>query len=229
MAGYVNDMDAITEITPQHPHWPVGLRDMSKGMPQRLWVRGATSALALPAVALVGSRASTEIGNFNARRIADECGDAGFAIVSGLAFGIDSAAHSAAVSRRMPTVAHLACGVDRVYPSAHHGLAESILTAGGALVSAYPPGSTPTRERFLERNGLIVTHARVTAVVEAGFRSGTLNAARQAREAGRPVGAVPGPEEVAQYAGCNALIRDGHAHPVTSGAELLALIPQERG
>ncbi len=223
------DMDAITEITPQHPHWPAGLRDLNERMPQKLWVRGETAVLALPAVALVGSRASTAQGNVNARHIADTSSDAGFAVISGLAYGIDAAAHSAAVSRRMPTVAYLATGVDRVYPAGHDDLAQSIVDAGGALVSAYPPGSAPTRERFLERNGLIVTHARVTAVVEAGFRSGTLNAARQAREAGRPVGAVPGPEEVAQYGGCNALIRDGHAHPITSGAELLALIPQERG
>lgn len=222
-------MDAITEITPEHPHWPAGIRDLNDRMPRRLWVRGATAVLALPAVALVGSPASTPFGNFNARRIADECGDAGYAIVSGLAFGIDAAAHSAAVCRRMPTVAYLATGVDRVYPAGHHDLALAIVDSGGALVSAYPPGAAPTRERFLERNGLIVANARAIAVVEAGFRSGTLNAARQAREAGRPVGAVPGSEEVAQYAGCNALIHDGHAAPITSGAELLALIPQERG
>ncbi|MEW1960961.1 DNA-processing protein DprA [Microbacterium sp. NPDC077644] len=222
-------MDTINEITPQHPHWPAGLRDLNERMPQRLWVRGATAVLALPGVALVGARASTSVGNVNARQIADECGDAGFAIVSGLAYGVDAAAHSAAVSRRMPTVAYLAAGVDRVYPAAHHDLAQSIVDSGGALVSAYSPGSTPTRERFLERNGLIVTHSRAIAVVEAGFRSGTLNAARQAREAGRPVGAVPCSEEVAQHAGCNALIRDGHATPISSGAELLALIPQERG
>lgn len=222
-------MDAITEITPQHPHWPAGLLDLNERMPQRLWVRGATAVLALPAVALVGSRASTQIGNFNARRIADACGDEGYAIISGLAYGIDAAAHAAAVSRRMPTVAYLAAGVDRVYPSAHDDLAQSIVDSGGAVVSAYPPGAAPTRERFLERNGHIVTHARAVAVVEAGFRSGTLNAARQAREAGRPVGAVPGSEEVAQYAGCNALIRDGHATPITTGAELLALIPRGLG
>lgn len=221
------DMDAITEITPQDPHWPAGLRDLNERMPQRLWVRGATAVLALPGVALVGSRASTPQGNANARQIADRCGDAGFAVISGLAYGIDAAAHSSAVSRRMPTVAYLATGVDRVYPAGHYDLAQAIVDSGGALVSAYPPGSAPTRERFLERNGLIVTHARATAVVEAGFRSGTLNAARQAREAGRPVGAIPGPEELAQSVGCNALIRDGHASPITTGDELLALIPHE--
>lgn len=221
-------MDAITEITPEHPHWPAGIRDLNDRMPRRLWVRGATAVLALPAVALVGSRASTPSGNVNARRIADECGDAGYAIVSGLAYGIDAAAHSAAVARKVPTIAHLATGVDRIYPSGHEDLAQAIIDSGGALVSAYPPGSTPTRERFLERNGLIVTHARATVVVEAGFRSGTLNAVRQAREAGRVLGAVPGSEESAQAAGCNALIREGKASPIHSGAELIALIPQGR-
>ena len=77
-------MDAITEITPQHPHWPAGLLDLNERMPQSLWVRGATAVLALPGVALVGSRASTPQGNANARHIADRCGDAGFAVISGL-------------------------------------------------------------------------------------------------------------------------------------------------
>ena len=135
------DMDAITEITPQHPHWPAGLRDLNERMPQRLWVRGATAVLALPGVALVGSRASTAQGNVNARQIADRSGDAGFAVISGLAYGIDAAAHSTAVSRQMPTVAYLATGVDRIYPAGHQDLAQAIVDSGGALVSAYPPGS----------------------------------------------------------------------------------------
>ena len=168
------DMDAITEITPQHPHWPAGLRDLNERMPQRLWVRGATAVLALPGVALVGSRASTAQGNVNARQIADRSGDAGFAVISGLAYGIDAAAHSTAVSRQMPTVAYLATGVDRIYPAGHQDLAQAIVDSGGALVSAYPPGSAPPRERFLERNGLNVTHAPATAVVEAGWYLGSV-------------------------------------------------------
>ena len=156
-----------------------------------------------------------------ARELGAGLAERGFAVVSGAAYGIDAAAHEGALVARGTTVAVLAGGIDRAYPAGHAGLLDRI-GRDGAVVSEVPPGSAPTRWRFLSRNRLIATLARGTVVVEAGLRSGSGNTARHAREARRVVGAVPGPVTSAASAGCHVLIRDG-AELVTDVGEVVEL------
>ena len=133
---------------------------------------------------------------------------AGFTVVSGAAIGVDGAAHRGALAAAGPTVAVLACGIDRSYPAAHEALLDRI-AATGLVVSEYPPGSVPARHRFLVRNRLIAGLAAGTVVVEAGFRSGAQRTAADARALGRPVMAVPGPVTSGRSAGCHRMIREG--------------------
>jgi DNA processing protein len=142
--------------------------------------------------------------------------------VSGLAYGIDAAAHRAAMATGR-SMAIVAGGLDRAYPQGNDRLM-SALCHEGAVVSEVPPGSAPTRSRFLQRNRLIAAVSGGTVVVEAALRSGALNTARTAFALGRPVGAVPGPVTSAGSAGCHELVRDGRAVLVTDAAEVVDLV-----
>ncbi len=178
--------------------------------PIALWVRGS-GALAErcdQAAAIVGARAATGYGLHMAGELGAGLAAAGFTVVSGAAIGIDGAAHRGALAAAGPTVAVLACGVDRSYPAAHEALLE-LIAAEGLVVSEYPPGSVPARHRFLVRNRLIAGLAAGTVVVEAGLRSGAQRTAADARALGRPVMAVPGPATSGRSAGCHGMIRDG--------------------
>ena len=148
--------------------------------------------------------------------------DRGFAVVSGAAYGIDGMAHRAALASHGHTIAFLAGGVDRFYPSGHDALLTRIVEHG-LVASELPCGSAPTRWRFLQRNRLIAASSLATIVVEAGWRSGALNTAHHAQEAGKPVGAVPGPVSSAASAGCHKLVREGGATVVTTAAEMAEL------
>jgi DNA processing protein len=143
-------------------------------------------------------------------------------VVSGAAYGIDACAHRGALSAGGATVAVLACGVDRPYPRGNEELIERI-AAEGAVVSEVPPGSSPTRWRFVTRNRLIAALSGVTVVVEAGWRSGASITAREAGDLGREVAAVPGPVTSATSAGCHRLLREG-AVCVTDVGEVLELL-----
>jgi DNA processing protein len=154
--------------------------------------------------------------------IADGLAARGFTVVSGAAYGIDGAAHRAALAARGPTVAVLACGADRAYPAAHRHLIDQV-AGGGAVVSEVPIGCAPYRSRFLARNRLIATLARATVVVEANLRSGSLTTARAALDHHLPVGAVPGPVTSTTSAGCHALLRETDAVLVTDAAEVAEL------
>ena len=145
-------------------------------------------------------------------------GERRFTIVSGAAFGIDAAAHRGALATGATTIAVLAGGVERPYPSSHAALIARIVEVG-AVVSEVAPGSAPTKTRFLQRNRMIATMSRGTVVVEAGLRSGSLNTARTAAEHGRVVVAVPGPVTSMMSAGCHEAIRSGMAQLVTDAAE----------
>lgn len=150
--------------------------------------------------------------------------DRGYAIVSGAAYGIDGMAHRAALASGGRTVAFLAGGVDRFYPSGHDALLNRIVETG-LVVSELPCGQPPTRWRFLQRNRLIAASSLATVVLEAGWRSGSLNTANHARDLGRPIGAVPGPVTSAASAGCHQLVREGHAQLVTNADEMAELAP----
>jgi DNA processing protein len=175
----------------------------------------------------VGARAATGYGEHVTIEASSGLVDRGFAIVSGAAYGIDGAAHRAALASRGTTIAVLAGGLDRFYPSGHEQMLTRIIDRG-VVVAEVPPGTTPTKWRFLLRNRLIAALGSATVVVEAGWRSGSLNTAGHAGTLGRPLGAVPGPVTSAASAGCHRLLREFAAVCVTTAdemAELAAVAP----
>lgn len=216
----------VALAVPGDPEWPEGLGDLAEFAPIALWVRGDRGRLGSldRGVAIVGARAATGYGEHVAVELAAGLADRGYAIVSGAAYGIDGAAHRAALASRADTVAFLAGGLDRFYPSGHEALLARIIERGAA-VSEVPCGVAPTKWRFLQRNRLIAAASRATVVVEAGARSGSLNTAGHAAALGRPLGAVPGPITSSASAGCHRLLREYDAVCVTTADEVAELAP----
>ncbi|WP_181275835.1 DNA-processing protein DprA [Brevibacterium oceani] len=208
--------------------WPSMLDDLGPAAPLGLWVRGAAElgVVLTRAVAVVGARAASNYGTKCASDLAWDLASRGITVVSGGAFGIDAAAHRAAIAREAPTVAFMAGGVDRFYPAANADLFEQIL-ATGAIVSETAPGMTPMRHRFLLRNRLIAASAQVSVIVEAGWRSGALNTARHALELSRQVAAFPGSVYSASSTGAHRLVREHEAELVTCCDDVVALIDDE--
>ena len=199
---------AGTQLVPfTDPRFPALLREIDDP-PAALFVMGQAESLAEPQVAIVGSRAATPLGRSTAADFARALNRRGLCITSGLAEGIDAAAHEAALDSGGPTVAVCANGLDRVYPRRHEKMAARI-AAGGALVSENPPGIDLQQWMFPRRNRLISGMAAGVLVVEAAARSGALITARSAAEQGREVFAVPGSIFSPQSRGCHALIRNG--------------------
>lgn len=211
-------------LVPGHPLWPAGVDDLGPHAPLALWMRGTPeAALAVSrSVALVGARAATGYGEHVAMEASAGLVDRGYSIVSGAAYGIDGMAHRAALASDGMTVAFLAGGVDRFYPSGHDALLTRIV-ATGAVISELPCGAPPTKWRFLQRNRLIAASSLATIVLEAGWRSGSLNTAGHAASLGRPLGAVPGPITSAASTGCHRLIREFDATLVTTAEEMAEL------
>jgi DNA processing protein len=178
------------------------------GPPAQLYVVGDPEILHLPALAIVGSRNPTSGGARNAFEFARHLGSTGFCIVSGLAQGIDAAAHRGALAAGSPTIAFLGHGIDRVYPACNRDLAHEV-ARHGALVSEFPLGTAPNRALFPQRNRLISGISLGTLVVEAARRSGSLITARLAAEQGREVFAIPGSIHNPLSRGCHQLIRQG--------------------
>ncbi len=217
---------AVRLLVPGDPSWPAGVDDLGFHAPLALWLRGKESVLATAAasIALVGARAATGYGEHVAMEASAGLVDRGYTIVSGAAYGIDGMAHRAALASSGRTIAVLAGGVDRFYPSGHEALLTRIVDEG-AVISELPCGAAPTKWRFLQRNRLIAAASRATIVLEAGWRSGSLNTAGHAAALGRPLGAVPGPVTSAASAGCHRLIRDFGALCVTNPDEMAELAP----
>ncbi|TLM85034.1 DNA-protecting protein DprA [Pseudarthrobacter sp. NamE5] len=214
-------------ITPADELWPTQLADLGIQEPICLWWRGQEQQLPTVAasVAVVGSRDSTSYGAAVTGDIAYSLAQRGLTVVSGGAYGIDAHAHRAALagaSSTVPTIAVMAGGVDRFYPSGNEDLLRAVCNQG-AVLAEVPPGSAPTRYRFLQRNRIIAALSAVTVVVEARWRSGALNTAHHAETLGRAVGAVPGSVHSANSAGCHRLLRDGGAVCVTDAAEIAEL------
>lgn len=211
--------------TPGDAQWPTGVDDLGVHAPPALWWRGrAESMQAMQrSIALVGARAATGYGEHVAMEASAGLVERGFTIVSGAAYGIDGMVHRAALASEGVTIAFLAGGVDRFYPSGHEALLSSIVETG-AVVSELPCGSAPTKWRFLQRNRLIATASQATVILEAGQRSGSLNTAGHAAAAGRPLGAVPGPVTSPASAGCHRLLREFDARCVSNAAEMAELI-----
>lgn len=203
--------------------WPEGLGDLDVHQPVLLWARGDADVLAAgTAAAIVGARAATGYGENVAAELAGDLASGGTLIVSGGAYGIDGAAHRAAFGVGGATAAFLAGGVDRAYPIGHQQLFDRIRQSG-VVLSEVPCGSAPTKWRFLARNRLIAASTLATVVVEAGWRSGTLNTAGHASSLARPIGAVPGPITSAASAGCHRLLREYDAVCVTSARDVREL------
>ena len=213
-------------VIPEDAEWPDSLEDLGAESPLCLWIRGEDRLAPMKhTVAVVGSRDATGYGLSVAGELSKGLADRGLTIVSGGAYGIDGQAHRAALassSHALPTVAVMAGGVDRYYPSGHEDLLREIARRG-LMVSELPPGASPTRHRFLKRNRLIAALSSLTVVVEARWRSGALSTARRAVEIGRLVAAVPGSVYSANSAGCHRLLREG-ALCVTDEKEAFELI-----
>src|SRR3954451_15574531 len=207
--GYL--LHALTLATAEEPEDPQHQAERTKALvpPVALWVRGQPrlDELADRSVAIFGSRAATAYGEHVAGEFGYHLAERGWTVVSGGAYGIDAAAHRGALAAEGPTVAVLACGVDRPYPAGNGALISRIADSG-LLVSEWPPGAAPHQHRFLVRNRLIAALTRGTAVVEAAARSGAVATANRARKLGKQLMAVPGPVTSAMSVGCNELLRD---------------------
>lgn len=187
--------------------YPAALLDLPDAPPV-LWALGDVALLNRPAVALVGARNASSLGVRMGRRLGQGLAGAGFAVVSGLARGIDAAAHAAALEAGGATVAVMAGGIDVIYPPENEALAREI-AAKGCRISEHPPGLEPQARHFPLRNRIVAGLSRAVVVVEAAAQSGSLITARAALDYGREVMAVPGHPFDARASGCNSLIRDG--------------------
>ncbi len=210
-------------LTPFEGPYPALLREIPDA-PLVLWAAGDTDRLAVPAVAVVGARAATRYGREVAARVAGDLSLAGVAVVSGMARGIDAAAHLAAVGNPGGTIAVLGSGVDVPYPKENADLWKKI-GARGLLLSEHPPGTRPLPSNFPVRNRIIAGMASGTVVVEAARRSGSLITARLAADFGRDVFAVPGSVLSESSDGCHALLREGAVLCRGAGDVLTELFP----
>lgn len=222
-------------VVPEHHEWPgellscfsdaaeIGMVGLDE--PLALWVRGRApvAEVLANAVAVVGTRAASGYGERVATEFGNSLASHGFTVVSGAAYGIDGAAHRGALAAERPTVAFLACGLDRDYPAGHGRLLQAI-SERGLVISEYAPGVTPRKHRFLVRNRLIAAAGRGTVVVEAGARSGASNTANTAECLGRPVMALPGPITAVHSVGCHEMVRSGKALLVTTPEQVLEVI-----
>lgn len=196
-------------ITLADTHYPQRLLE-STDPPSLLYINGDPTYLNQPAIGIVGSRNATPQGIENARAFAKVLADAGFGIVSGLALGIDAAAHEGALrsDTRSGTIAVIGTGIDRVYPASNKKLAH-VITGNGCIVSEFPLGTVAAASNFPRRNRLIAGLGQACLVVEAAPVSGSLITARLAGELGRDIFAIPGSIHAPQYKGCHALIKQG--------------------
>ncbi|HKL65465.1 MAG TPA: DNA-processing protein DprA [Roseovarius sp.] len=209
-------------LTCADPAYPKALRDLPDA-PPILWVMGDPGILSRSAIALVGARNASSLGLRMAKSLAAELAEQGFPVVSGLARGIDTAAHRASLDHG--TIAVMAGGIDVIYPAENTQLSQDILGTGLRLTEQ-PPGLVPQARHFPARNRLISGLARAVVVIEAAAKSGSLITARTALDQGREVMAVPGHPIDARAAGCNMLIRDG-ATLVRSAADVVEALPRQ--
>lgn len=215
-----------TLLIPDDRDWPAGLADLGERTPYLLWAEGATSLLSRPVsdlVTITGSRASTSYGDLVAGEIAAGLAEEDKVVVAGGAYGIEAAAHRAALGTGGSAIAVLAGGIDLNYPRGNTELLDTI-RAVGAVVSEQPPGAVPTRSRFLARSRVLAALSAATIVPEAGARSGALVTTDHALRLGRGVGAVPGPVTSAASTGPHLLIQDQRATLITNASDAQALM-----
>jgi len=209
-------------IDSRHKFWPA-LWDELNDPPSRVHLSGQTKVLVLPAIAVVGTRKASDRGLALARSLAAGLSARGWLVVSGLARGIDAAAHRGALSSGGATVAVMATGLDRTYPAAHHGLRREIETRG-CCVTEFPFGTSARRYHFPQRNRLIAGLCQGVVVVEAPCKSGAMLTAMLGLDYNREVFAVPGPVDLETSRGCHRLLREG-AHLVESVEDVDFVLP----
>jgi DNA processing protein len=216
------ERDGIRLLCPGDPEWPTQLAVLADTQPVVLWLRGSADLryACLRSVSVVGARAATGYGEHVATEMAAALAERGWAVISGGAYGIDSAAHCGALGAEGVTVAVLASGLGYGYPKGHLELFSAI-AGQGVLVSEWPPDRGPTRPGFLVRNRVIAALSCGTVVVEAALRSGALSTARHARDLCRPLMAVPGPVTSGQSEGCHEIIREWGAVLVTGARDVI--------
>jgi DNA processing protein len=210
-------------VCPGDRGWPATLYELGPGRPCALWVSGADLPAPGTAVAIDGTRAASAYGSYVAARIAGDLAGDDVPIISGGAYGIDAAAHRAALAAGGSTVAVVANGPGVPHPAGHADLMEAIATSGGSVVTEQPPGRLATRLRYAHRSRLIAALGSGAVIVEASARSSGMRTAQYAQELGRPVMAVPGPVTSDRATGCHELIRAGAAL-VTSAADVRSAI-----
>lgn len=191
----------------QHSDYPEALRHIHDA-PLVLYTRGDSSLLSHEQIGIIGSRNATPAGLDHARRFAAELSERRLLVTSGLALGVDGAAHAGALDAGHATIAVIGCGLDRVYPNQHRRLGERVIESG-LMVSEYPPGTPARAAHFPQRNRIISGLSRGILVVEAGLKSGSLITARMALEQGREVFAIPGSIHSPVARGCHHLIKQG--------------------
>lgn len=211
----------VSELTCQHPHWPELWKQIADP-PQTVHAQGQTACLGLPAVALVGTRRATLRGLAFARSLAGALAGRGWCVVSGLALGIDGAAHRGALEVGGTTVAVMGTGLSRIYPAVHGDLRRQI-EGSGCVLTEFEPEAGPRRYHFPRRNRLIAGLVRGVVVVEAPTRSGALLTAQMALDNDREVFAVPGPVDLETSRGCHHLLREG-AHLVESAEDVTRVL-----
>ncbi len=214
------DRHKATILTPLSKRWPNQLDDLQESSPHCLWVKASKPEVFdfRNSLSVVGSRTATGYGEWVTSEIVADSSSRNLPIVSGGAYGIDAIAHRAAIANELVTVAFMAGGIDRLYPSGNAALFAKMLERG-AVVAEQAPGASPTKWRFLQRNRLIAAMSSATIVVEAGQRSGALNTVTHALELGRPVGVVPGAITSQASAGCNRLISEGLVSSICAPSE----------
>lgn len=222
VASFLAESEQFQFIIPTDDEWPASLRDLGDRAPYGLWVSGKTDLLrgdAAERVTVTGARAATGYGTFIAEEIASDIAGGGRTVVAGGAYGIEGSAHRAALAGDGNTIAVMASGIDRPYPVGQSQLFERIVQ-NGLIMSEVPPGSSPTRQRFIDRSRLVAALSGATVIGEAGALSGTMRTAHEAKELGRFVGAVPGTVTSAASHGTNLLIQAGDARVVTSARDI---------
>jgi DNA processing protein len=214
----------LLTLTPDDERWPSSLADLGPSALAQLHLLGDPGLLAASAglVAIVGTRNATAYGERVADRLGEAFAQAGVPVVSGLARGIDAAAHRGALRGRGRTIAVMGTGVDVPYPSGHRGLHQAICEQG-LVVAEQPPGTSAHPGSFPRRNRIIAALARVVIVVEAPHKSGAMNTVEQAQGLGRTVASVPGPIDSPQSAGTNYLLASG-SHVVATVEDALSLM-----
>lgn len=209
----------IQILTQQDPDYPAALRD-SPDAPVILYIWGNLEERDIHSIGIVGSRKLTHYGRETARKFAFQLAGAGLTIISGLARGIDTAAHEGALAARGRTIGVLGSGLMQLYPPENLALAEKIAAGHGAIISEFPLRTPPDRQTFPQRNRIVAHWSRSLLVVECPTRSGSLITADIANEAGRQIYAIPGPIDRPSSGGCHDLIRDG-ATLVTDASHIL--------